>query len=287
MNNILLRLDELERLWPVMRDKLQMYDKLIDDVKQVQCKTALHEKNAIQNNDYLSSKIDDVNVKLQEKISNLESRFNDLSPIILNLGLNAEKQAKEIDNLKNLLLSANTRLDALSKKQQDCCSFDELNKLKTNFESLHDETKQNQFNANKYTQDLFDKYQNENKNIANGVASLQKDQNLRQAEQIKIQHDLDALKEMISIYEASNKALYEGLSNGIGKIIDDKINAIPKPIIPSMDEAKSHMQLQLEPISLDAKNANLRSVNTDTKLHVLEKKIEQIKLMLDQISLGN
>jgi len=43
MNNILLRLDELERLWPVMRDKLQTYDKLIGDVKDVQCKTALHE----------------------------------------------------------------------------------------------------------------------------------------------------------------------------------------------------------------------------------------------------
>jgi hypothetical protein len=265
---------------------LQIYDKLIDDVKQVQCKTALHEKNAIQNNDYLSSKIDDVNVKLQNKISNLESRLKEISPIIMNLAINAEKQAKDIDNLKNLLLSVNTNLDALSKTQQSCCSFDELNKLKVSFESLRDETKQNQFNANKYTQDLYQQYQVVSRNIVNTVESLQKDKDATQAEQIKIKHDLDALKEMLDIHEASNKALYEDLTDGVNKMIDDKINAIPKPVLPSLDEAKSHMQLQLEPVSLDAKNANLRSVNTDTKLHVLEKKIEQIKLMLDQISLG-
>jgi len=70
------------------------------------------------------------------------------------------------------------------------------------------------------------------------------------------------------------------------KLIDSSIKSIPKPIIPTLDEAKSHMCAQLEPVILDAKNANLRSTNVETKLFIIEKKIEQIKLMLDKLQAG-
>lgn len=87
-----------------------------------------------------------------------------------------------------------------------------------------------------------------------------------------------------SIDELKKAQVY--FQEAIPKVIDLKIAEIPKPVIPSIEEAKKAFQNQLEPVSLDAKNSALRSVNTESKLHILEKKIEQLKLILDQLTIG-
>jgi hypothetical protein len=64
------------------------------------------------------------------------------------------------------------------------------------------------------------------------------------------------------------------------KYTDDKVAAIPQPEIPSLDDLKTSLQKQLEPVALDAKNSNIRTVNNESKINVMEKRIEQIFLLL-------
>lgn len=83
--------------------------------------------------------------------------------------------------------------------------------------------------------------------------------------------------------------LKEKIADAVGdsyKYTDKKVSEITIPEIPSLEDAKKAFQNQLEPVSLDAKNSSLRSINTDSKLHILDKKVEQIKLILDQLTIG-
>lgn len=62
--------------------------------------------------------------------------------------------------------------------------------------------------------------------------------------------------------------------------VGEQINAIPKPSVPSIEDFKKGWQQQFEPISLDAKNAALRSTNSEYKINILEKRLEQLNLLL-------
>lgn len=67
--------------------------------------------------------------------------------------------------------------------------------------------------------------------------------------------------------------------------IDQKIKSIPQPVIPSIEDAKKQFQAQIEPIYLDASNAKLRSSNNETKILILEKKVEQLQLLVNKLQL--
>jgi hypothetical protein len=121
--------------------------------------------------------------------------------------------------------------------------------------------------------------------MGGAIVSFKNESDIRYAEEIAIKHDLQGLQELLRHHIENQDASLINLSNSIILAIDEKINAIPQPVIPSLDDAKLAMQSQLEPVVLDAKNAYMKSTNTDTKVYVLEKKLEQLKLMLDQINL--
>ncbi len=84
----------------------------------------------------------------------------------------------------------------------------------------------------------------------------------------KCKHDMDAFKVFMQKY------------------VSDLLTALPKCPLPiSLDDAKNAMQSKLEPISLDAKNSNLRSINNESKITILEKKIEQLQLLLNKLQI--
>ncbi len=70
--------------------------------------------------------------------------------------------------------------------------------------------------------------------------------------------------------------------------IVEKIESVPKPVTPSLDQVATSVRGIIEPCALDAKNANLRASNNESKLSLLEKKVEQLQLLLNQMKLqGN
>jgi hypothetical protein len=69
-------------------------------------------------------------------------------------------------------------------------------------------------------------------------------------------------------------------------LVSEQIAAIPKPEKPiSLDDAKNAMASKLEPIALDAKSSNLRSVKNESRIMLLEKKIESLYLLLNKSQL--
>jgi hypothetical protein len=68
--------------------------------------------------------------------------------------------------------------------------------------------------------------------------------------------------------------------------IEERLKQLPKPQIPDYSAQIKSIEAQHEPIRFDAANAKLRSENTEKKMFLLEKKVEQLQLLLDKLKLG-
>jgi hypothetical protein len=91
-------------------------------------------------------------------------------------------------------------------------------------------------------------------------------------------------------HKESTATQFEQLKQGLTFFIEDKIASLPKPsLTPSItaEDAKLQIQKQVEPASLDARNANLRSSNNEQKITLLEKKVENLNLLLNKLQLSH
>ncbi len=104
----------------------------------------------------------------------------------------------------------------------------------------------------------------------------------------KIDDNAASLKNVaadVGLGKQFSQNLFGSLKDDMLNQIKKSISDIPKPLIPSLDDAKKAMETKIEPISLDARNAQLRSVNNEQKILILEKKVEQLQLLLNKLQL--
>jgi hypothetical protein len=248
------------------------------------------------------------NADLKSSVSNLESKFTslaiDFSSFIVAHSDSVKAQSKVNEHFDKLQMNQTSINGVFRKDIENVVS--ECGKLKEKTEEIL-----KTLPTLSYKIELVDiKYSS----IPGQIAKLDDSANFCQSEAIKLKdmilqdksiiidvknlsekNSLDALsiaknfsefsqKTSSSIDELKKTQVY--FQEAIPKVIDQKIAEIPKPVIPNIEEVKKAFQNQLEPVSLDAKNSALRSVNTESKLHILEKKIEQLKLILDQLTIG-
>lgn len=159
-----------------------------------------------------------------------------------------------------------------------------------------------------------DNKSNQNKILADLKISIDKCMGLAQASHTHLSNEIDKLKDSISITHdaqaetmASLADLSKALENEKEKLASFKehvansiafhlaefriefgqfIASLPKPKIPSTDDISSAIRLQVEPVAIDAKNGCLRSANNDMRLSIVEKKIDQIFLLLQKHSMN-
>jgi hypothetical protein len=89
-------------------------------------------------------------------------------------------------------------------------------------------------------------------------------------------------------YNALKNQMNQGLSAFqpyVDQQIKSSIASIPKPEMPDLDAPLKAMQQQFEPARLDAANAKLRAENNEKKIVILEKKVEQLQLLLNKLQL--
>jgi len=99
---------------------------------------------------------------------------------------------------------------------------------------------------------------------------------------------IDSLNCITSTIDKANSSfmsLIKDTQEKILALVNQRFESIPKPLIPSLEDAKNSMRQVIEPVSLDAKNAHLRSANNESRIMILEKKLDQALLMLNQIKL--
>lgn len=101
----------------------------------------------------------------------------------------------------------------------------------------------------------------------------------------RIQKEIDSCKEKNELYFNTTNSNISSLRESLQRETEAKIKAIPSPKIPSQDDINQAVSLKMEPVALDAKNGVLRSANCEMKIMIMEKKIDQIFLLLQKHSL--
>lgn len=108
-----------------------------------------------------------------------------------------------------------------------------------------------------------------------------------------INAQLDNHESRIVALQNKNNDFCCDMKNMSKKIMDDlsvsianAIESIPKNQSLCLDDVKKMMASSLEVALLDSKNANARSANNETKVLILEKKLENLNLAINKISLG-
>lgn len=281
-----MRPDELQQ-FAYMKEKYQEMVKHVDQLTS-QLKTA-QDKYA-----ELSAKIDrsaeDQSFKLNEsykKLVLLQEKYNTAS------SENERKIQSDLEQIRQSLRSSQSSfqdgLTEVKRENNECKAALQTYAPLASFTAL-----KNSF------QDLANK-EDEHKNH---IDKLFKSDHERASEikalRLEIQKTIDSVSELSSKIDSSKVAIDRLLlstksldlacsshSQEFAKVyahISDQINAIPKPVIPSLDDFKKQLSLQLEPAALDAKNANLRSSNAELKITLLEKRVERINLLLSQQS---
>jgi hypothetical protein len=94
-------------------------------------------------------------------------------------------------------------------------------------------------------------------------------------------------------YKIQSKKLLKDLANDLNLLIGEakehletKIDSLPKPQNIDIDAVKHDILQRTEPSQIEAKNANLRSSNNESKIVLLEKKVEQLYLLLNKYELS-
>ena len=99
-----------------------------------------------------------------------------------------------------------------------------------------------------------------------------------------IKEVMEVKKSFESHKSETAQCLYS-LKASMNSQISEAIASIPKVSIPSLDEAKVAMKKEIEPASLDAKNANLRSTNNESEIKILKKQVESLTLIIKKFEI--
>ena len=209
------------------------------------------------------------------------ARCDSFSSAIVNLGLENEKKGNALNSLykdgavfRERLEKHDIWLGGLTYQTDFNDLKKQVNNLATNREQIASDIDQNSLglrllkSAHDKQKDLFDSQ------LADHAKILVASNN----------NSVDVFKEIKDLRLKMSDAIAQLDAKWVG-LVESKIAAIPKPVIPSLDDAKIVMQAQIEPISLDAKNAHLRSENSEKRVFLLEKKVEQLQLILNKLQL--
>jgi chromosome segregation ATPase len=103
----------------------------------------------------------------------------------------------------------------------------------------------------------------------------------------KLNDSVKQIQQMISSEKARSMDSYSTLENSLKKYVDGKIPDTSNFVKSSdLKDPKNDISELILPVSLDAKNAVLRSQNCQSEVDLMKKKIENIQLLLKQQQLG-
>jgi hypothetical protein len=280
----------MQRKIDYMVEKFQSITKDIDDFKNY-----MSENNALilkNENKFLSfySLFENLKSELKQSLESFVLIQANHNSKISFQEQNYASLSSKVFILEDVIAEHKNQLDANSQKVK--FSIDKFNNYvpKNDFEQLNAVIVKINQNCLEAISKLKMEFQEE---IAALKNSISHNQNINRAvkEQIlsdvmQFGKDILLLKSSIDINKNLAKEDILEIKSYVNNAVQESIRSIPKPVIPSLDEAKDFMKQNIEPVSLDAKNANARSANNETKIMILEKKLESLNLALNKISLG-
>jgi len=255
---------------------LKMTD-VLNFMKDIVLKVETLEKN-VQNLSLSSSQNEKVCV---DSVTGLFSDFvsHDQSLKRNNIQINDIQSKSYV--LHNEIMEIKGQISQFSEKYNDFAGKDEINHVKNILKTILD-----------CVNPQFQNLKVKNTDFSNSIDSLKSFTGSLATELLdhkkftsKIEQSLDNLKNVHTVHQFEVESKIKTLGSEIFSYVDQKILSIPKPIIPSLDETKEHVNIKVEPALLDARNANIRSTNNEQKIFIMEKKIEQLQLLLNKMQI--
>jgi biopolymer transport protein ExbB/TolQ len=255
------RIENLEQQLPFMIAKVQSYDKAVDDMKEFKKYTS-----------FINEQLAAISVRLEEFVSNsksqdikIQSYLELMKNVVAPIAQNLEKSKKDISDLSQ----SHDDLEKILDQSDSNHNLRFINFTK-NYVSLDDVNSiLSELDHNHHLHDLFlDKNANDISNLESNMPDL---------EELKTQ----IRNEFMSFLDKS-------LKNQI-TVFEEKINSLKSAIDTSpatILAVKNDISNQLDSAKLDASNAVIRSNNSAQQIVILEKKIENIYLLLKKHELN-
>ena len=279
----------LEMRVPVLIQRIQAYDQLIEDLKAI--KIAFSDMSKAQNihNDSTKKFIEFFNeFKAQNDFKHKNSHEQKVE-----LENKLDKHSRDIENLKSVI-------------EANRCGLMDVKNLSENL--------QNQIKSNCLSREQFDRHKLENSlNIGNLIDEkntisnklsehIDKSKTILEQNERRFQ-EIFSLKKESEFFEESLKDLKSLISRTKSEMVDlidkeskskmSKIESDIQELKKNVDESvnlpsviKTEINNKIENALLDAGNAVLKASNSAQKIVVLEKKIENLYLLVNKLELN-
>lgn len=280
------RISELERIWPIMQAKFQSYEGLFLELEKakseiVSLKAKLEDhsstlgsvddmqksfSNYIQQKfDFLTDHVNGINTKVEKSMANQEVAKNELHDKVKDTHFSLKSI---IDKVSEKIGSTPTLVDFgvfSDKAQEKYNGFQsEVDKIKVNHVEL--------LNVLSNMKNDFSSGKNEVSGISGKISDLSN-------QMLNLLNAFESLKQFSSsqIYSASQKTQQD---------FEEKLKGLKAELKTAPDDLRTEFEKKLEGITLDGSNAVIKSTNTAAQVGIIEKKIENLYLLLKQVQLA-
>jgi|SRR5579863_7463284 len=279
------RLTSLEAKLPVLIERIQAYDQIIDTFATLEKTIRLFEKSILDINNIISSMSGCITMLIKkddEIVSNASHEMNSIKKQVASI---ADKQADLTDLLER---DIQEKQMGLSKLNSDIVQVASLAVSKSDFISMT-----NSLNVDvKMLKEEFTSRSNQIKDLNNALKA--------HSEVSKtLQYDISIVDTKVSAIDADFSAFPKELKDLDTRVTYDvnqrfmiffekvnaRLDAISTKLIPqgaSLKEIKTDFEARLEAFRLDVSNSILKSGNNSQQINLLEKKLENLRLLMNK-----
>ena len=274
---------EVDRKYKVVSKRLDVIEKNLESIQSVL--SALPALKSAQ--DELSDKISAVHSSVKSSISDVKSqRMQDLN--------NAEERSSQIDALVRGVKSLKQGVE-----EQFAASSDSVQKIV----QQHSDLKASTLPSSEFTSHIKSQSDRFNE-IHSSLSDIRREISKVRAEKDQLESVINSQKNGQKIHESKLGSLESSLSQqtsslsskiaDVHQVVENKVQNVIQKMQQSVDSAKTELlgspsslqgaknelMQKMEAVELDAANALLRSKNSEQKCSVLDRKIDNIYLLL-------
>lgn len=267
-----------------------MVEKFQNSIKSFEEHSVLVQKN-IDNTADLASKMNaladngqnttqkatDLGQKVENQGRIHQSLLADLSSNIKQLWTNHVDISQDLTTAKAFANAVDSKLEASMTMMKGFLKSEDVKPLYNEIASLKDKFPALAIDYDKDKTDILALITNLKSDFSSLPSSIQD----LESKVVSTISNLQAVINDVANIRTEFKSSLSSLSASFDAKLKEQISAIPVQDAPSLDDTKKVMTTMVEPMAVDAKNASLRSASNESKISLLEKKLEQLQILVN------
>jgi hypothetical protein len=277
---------ELYRKYGVLIERIQAYDKILDEFKKMAAEFAFHKQSVSD----LSSSMEKENQSIKSSVANVNARLNlsNLEHNNISQDLNDHKKSHQetATRLSDGVNALNSKVESMKSQLQNHVSIQEkaheftaaVERMALEIKKMLSGYPENVNTLGRSHGSLSDEFRAFKSLVSNKVEELASSfKNMPKFEEwaarIWTQSHKDRQESQREIYDRIDKKSQQ---------LETKLFTDPY----TADSIKKSLQEHMDTLALDGKNAYLKVNNMSQQIQILEKKIENVNLLLKKYELN-